>query len=213
MKFKWVKTPAWVRWLFPGLTWHVTSSPDTVYLTFDDGPIPEVTPWVLDLLASRGIKATFFCIGDNIRKNPDIFRRILDEGHSIGNHTFHHLNGWKTDHSAYIANIEACDEIIAQHHQDGTRLFRPPYGKIRRSQKKWAIEQGKEIVMWDILTNDFDATVSPEQCLRYATGKVKGGSILIFHDSLKAWKNLEYALPRALDYLSAKKFRFGKWDF
>ncbi len=213
MKITWVKTGKWIRRLFPDFIWHVPEATQAVYLTFDDGPVPEVTPWVLDLLASRGIKATFFCIGDNIRKHPDIFQRILAEGHAVGNHTFHHLNGWKTDAATYIANIEACDASIGTHLPNGTPLFRPPYGKITRRQKKWVLQQGKQIVMWDILTADFDATVPPEQCLFNATHKVEAGSILIFHDSVKAWKNLEYALPLALDRIKAKGLGFAKWDF
>lgn len=213
MKITWVKTGKWIRRLFPDFVWHVPEATQAVYLTFDDGPVPEVTPWVLDLLAAHGIKATFFCIGDNIRKHPDIFERILAEGHAVGNHTFHHLNGWKTDTAAYISNIEACDAIIGTFLPNGTPLFRPPYGKITRRQKKWALQQGKQIIMWDILTADFDTTVTPEQCLHNATHKVEGGSILIFHDSVKAWKNLEYALPPALDRIKAKGLGFAKWDF
>lgn len=213
MKITWVKTGKWIRRLFPDFVWLMPEATQSVYLTFDDGPVPEVTPWVLDLLASHGIKATFFCIGDNIRKHPDLFERILAEGHAVGNHTFHHLNGWKTDTATYISNIEACDMIIGRYLPNGTPLFRPPYGKMTRRQKKWALQQGKKIIMWDLLTADYDATVRPEKCLKNATEKVEGGSIIIFHDSIKAWKNLEYALPPAIEYIKAKGLGFAKWDF
>lgn len=212
MKLQWVKTGRLVKWLFPDFIWDKPNADNAIYLTFDDGPIPEATPWVLDLLARHDIKATFFCIGDNIRKHPDIFRRILEEGHAVGNHTFHHRNGWKTDFETYRGDVMACDDETAKHLSGGSRLFRPPYGKITRKQKRWALSNGKSIIMWDILTVDYDASVTPEECLRNATKKTASGSILIFHDSLKAWKNLEYALPRAIEALQAKGFRFGKLD-
>lgn len=212
MKLQWVKTGKFVKWLFPDFLWDLPDAGNAVALTFDDGPVPDVTPWVLDLLARHDIKATFFCIGDNIRKHPEIFRRILEEGHSVGNHTFHHLNGWKTDFSTYVEDTKACDAEIEKHLAHGTRLFRPPYGKISGKQKKSVLSQGKDIVMWDILTVDYDPDITPERCLRNATEKAQPGSILIFHDSVKAWKNLEYALPRTIEVLKEKRFGFRKLD-
>lgn len=207
MNFYWVKTNFLIKRLFPKFIWSIPNSNKTLYLTFDDGPTPEVTPWVLHLLRQHGIKATFFCIGENIRKHPEIFRQIVNEGHAIGNHTFNHLKGWDTPLNEYIANVEQCDAEIKTHGL-ATVLFRPPYGKITRAQTKKVLEMSKKIIMWDILTVDYDTTISPEKCLKNATQKTTSGSIIIFHDSVKAFPNLEYALPRTLEIVKEKGYQF-----
>lgn len=208
MKPYWVKTRWFIKKLFPGFVWDIPAAQKTVYLTFDDGPIPEVTEWVLDLLKEHGIKATFFCIGDNIEKNPHIFKKVIDEGHTIGNHTFNHINGWNTNDTAYYENIEACRQSIINHSGNDTRLFRPPYGKIGRQQAKEVKSLGYKIIMWDVLSADFDTTITQERCLDNVIKNATNGSVIIFHDSIKAFPNLEYALPRAIEYLKENGFRF-----
>jgi len=208
MDFHWVKTGRFIKRIFPSYIWDIPNNDNTVYLTFDDGPTPEITPWVLDLLKEEQIKATFFCIGNNIQKYPEIFNRITSEGHTIGNHTFGHLNGWKTSYDDYIGNIKSCEEIITKAIKFRTGLFRPPYGKIKPSQAKTLRKSGYKIVMWDILTVDYDKNTSPEKCYKNATEKTASGSVIVFHDSVKAFKNLEYALPRTIETLRNKGFRF-----
>lgn len=212
MKWYWVKTSGFIKWLMPRYTWDIAATEKVIYLTFDDGPVPEVTPWVLDVLEANNCKATFFCIGDNIRKNPEVFKSVIDAGHAIGNHTFNHLNGWKTPDAAYQENITLCQQEIAKQLPGGTQLFRPPYGKIRKKQAKPLLQDGRKIIMWDILTADFDHSISKEKCLENAITKAMPGSIIIFHDSIKAFPNLEYALPRAIAILHEKGYRFEKLD-
>ena len=199
-----VKTPFWLRWLYPQLTWRQPASEKTIYLTFDDGPIPEVTPFVLDLLNEYRAKASFFCIGDNVRKHPDIFDRIIAEGHSVGNHTYNHLNGWNTVDEVYIDNFRKCDMLVNSH------LFRPPYGRIKRSQvKKLRLEFPElDIIMWDVLSGDFDLKLSPEKCLRRTIESTCSGSIVVFHDSLKAFRVLTDVLPKALEFWKMKGYKF-----
>lgn len=169
-----------------------------LYLTFDDGPIPNVTEFVLGVLSKHNIKASFFCIGDNIRKHPEIFKRIVNEGHSIGNHTYNHLKGWQTSVEEYSKNIQQCDqEIIVHCPLSIVNCFRPPYGRITPRQVK--VIRDKKIVMWDVLTRDYDASLSEERCFKGSLQAVRNGSIIVFHDSLKAEKNLRYALPRLVD--------------
>jgi peptidoglycan/xylan/chitin deacetylase (PgdA/CDA1 family) len=210
MKPYWVKTHWIIKKLFRGYVWDVPNDNNTVYLTFDDGPTPRVTEWVLEVLRGHGIKATFFCIGDNIEKHPGIFQKVVDEGHSIANHTFNHLNGWKTGNAQYFENIEACEKSIES--RTGTRatLLRPPYGKIKSAQAKWVREQGYKIIMWDVLSADFDVTITPEKCLQNVIHNTVSGSVIIFHDSVKAYQNLQYALPKAIENLKERGFRFGK---
>ena len=206
-----VKTPVLIRKSFPQMIWNIPSEKKKVYLTFDDGPIPEITPWVLNELKKHKAKATFFCVGENIEKHPEIFRQIISEGHSIGNHTFHHLNGWKTKNEKYFANIKACHEIISKsaiyNPQSAMKLFRPPYGRIRPSQYSF-LNQQYSIVMWDVLSGDFDKNISKEKCLRNVLSKTRNGSIIVFHDSEKAFSRLEFVLPRVLEYFSGKGFSF-----
>ncbi|WP_410881082.1 polysaccharide deacetylase family protein [Myroides sp. DW712] len=195
--------------LFPRYTWHKSKADKVIYLTFDDGPIPEVTEWVLDVLAQHQVKATFFCIGDNIRKHPAVYQRILKENHRVGNHTFHHLKGWKTTTKAYIDNVTLCQTEMAKHGVEAVTIFRPPYGKITMKQANQLLQQGYEIVMWSIITKDYEANLRPQQCLARTIKKIKPGSILVFHDSLKAEKNMKYTLPLLLEYLKKQGYSFA----
>ena len=199
-----VKTPWLVKQLYPNLLWNHNRDQRCIYVTFDDGPIPIVTPFVLNILKQYNAKATFFCIGDNVRKHPEVFEQVKNGGHAIGNHTFNHLNGWHTDDKTYVDNFLQADHLI------GSKLFRPPYGRIKRSQVKLIQEAkpGIKIVMWNVLSADFDAAISPEKCLDNVIKNVKGGEIVLFHDSLKAHERMEYALPRALEYWSKQGFEF-----
>jgi peptidoglycan/xylan/chitin deacetylase (PgdA/CDA1 family) len=199
-----VKTPLLLKVLYPKLLWDAGGNNKSIFVTFDDGPIPIVTPFVLNILKQYNAKATFFCIGDNVRKHPEVFEQLKNAGHAIGNHTFNHLNGWHTDDKTYLDNFLQADELI------GSKLFRPPYGRIKRSQVKLLqqAKPGTKIVMWNVLSADFDAAASPEKCLDNVLKNVKGGEIVLFHDSLKARERMEYALPRALEYWSGKGFEF-----
>ena len=212
MNFNWVKTNKWIKKIFNNLVWDIPNSDKKIYLTFDDGPIPEVTEWVLDILKSKEIKATFFCIGDNIQKYPEVYKRILAEGHQTGNHTFNHLNGWKTETNHYIDNFKLCEtEHLKLPIAIGTEhsfLFRPPYGKIKPSQSKAIRQLGYKIIMWDVLSYDFDQSISVEKCLENVISNTEQGSIIVFHDSVKAEKNLKYALPKAIQILKDKGFVF-----
>ena len=208
MDFYWIKTSRFIKTMFPRYIWDFTGKNDrTVYLTFDDGPTPEVTPWVLENLRKSEAKATFFCIGDNIERHPQIFKQLITEGHSIGNHTFDHVNGWQTNTKDYIQNVESCAGIIDRLHANYDKLFRPPYGKIKKAQANILIAQGYKIIMWDVLSADFDTTVTPERCLQNVLSNTQPGSIIIFHDSVKAFKNLEYALPETLKFLKRNGFK------
>ncbi|VXB17505.1 Polysaccharide deacetylase family protein [Flavobacterium sp. 9AF] len=206
----WIKTPFFIKWLFPKYVWSAKDQNKTIYLTFDDGPIPEVTEWILDILKKEKIKATFFCIGENIEKHPNIFERVIDEGHTIGNHTFNHLNGWKTTSEAYIENFNACHSTIQKYTSNykGPKLFRPPYGKITKTQANRIMQQGYKIIMWDVLSYDFNPKMSPEKCLTNVVKNITCGSIIVFHDSLKAEKNIKFALPKAISLLKEKGFQF-----
>jgi len=209
MKLYWVKTGRFIKKLFSRYVWDVPGNQKTVYLTFDDGPVPEATPWVLNLLKEHNIKATFFCIGDNIQKHPDTFKQIIDDGHAIGNHTFNHLNGWSTDYKKYIENFEKCEVSILNSITPQVKLFRPPYGKIKRRQALQLRKRGYKIIMWDVLSADFDQTISPQDCLNNVIHNVTNGSIIIFHDSIKASANLRYALPKAIKYLKENDYGFA----
>lgn len=201
-------SPFWLQWLYPSVLWHKSREEKSVYISFDDGPIPVVTPFVLNTLKKFNAKATFFCIGDNIAKNPEIFQQVIEEGHAIGNHTFNHLNGWKSPDEDYITNIKKAQELT------GTNLFRPPYGRIKKTQIKnlKAILPGVQIIMWDVLSGDFDVTIDAQACVKNVLKHTKNGSIIVFHDSLKAFPRLEKALPIVLEQLSAKGYRFCKLD-
>lgn len=207
MKPYWIKTHFIIKKLFPNLIWDIPNKEKKIYLTFDDGPTPEITQWVLAELEKHHAKATFFCIGKNIAAHPEIFNTIIEKGHSIGNHTYNHLNGWKTKTEHYIENSLLCENNISNLQ---SKLFRPPYGKITAAQAKELRQLGYKIIMWDVLSADFDQTISPEKCLDNVLKNTQSGSIIVFHDSVKAYKNLEYVLPRALDYLTKNNYSFEK---
>jgi peptidoglycan/xylan/chitin deacetylase (PgdA/CDA1 family) len=213
MSFYWIKTNALIKTIFSNYVWDLPNTEKKIYLTFDDGPIPKITEWVLEELKKHNAKATFFCIGDNIEKHPNIFKKVIDEGHSIGNHTFNHLNGWKTSTSEYIENSSQWSMVRGQSPDSrlqtaNCKLFRPPYGKIKPSQSKKLQQMGYKIIMWDVLSADYDTTISPEKCLENVLKNTSSGSIIVFHDSIKAFPNLEYTLPKALKYWKEKGFVF-----
>ncbi|MEO8719549.1 MAG: polysaccharide deacetylase family protein [Ginsengibacter sp.] len=198
------KTPWILKKLYPDRVWKMNTTENILYLTFDDGPHPEITLFVLDQLKKHNAKATFFCIGKNVEKNFSVYEQVLAEGHKTGNHTFRHLNGWKTQDKIYLDDISDAAKII------DSNLFRPPYGRITRFQSK-AISGGNlllKTIMWDVLSGDFDLSVSGENCYLNVINNVEPGSIIVFHDSTKAFKALRYALPRILEYYSEKEFQF-----
>ena len=196
-----VKTPQFIQKLFPNFTWRIPTSEKRLFLTFDDGPIPEVTPWVLEQLAAYEAKASFFCVGDNISKYPEVFQEVLDAGHTVGNHTFNHLNGWSNDNIPYFHNIRKC----AQHVDSG--LFRPPYGRLKPRQAQF-LQRHYEIIMWDVLSGDFDPKIDAETCLQNVLQNTRAGSIIVFHDSLKAEDKLREVLPKVLKHYSDLGYRF-----
>lgn len=215
MDLMWVKTNRFIKWIFPKYSWDIKNADNKIYLTFDDGPIPEVTEWILDILNKYEVKATFFCIGDNIEKHPEVFQKVIQNGHSIGNHTFNHLKGWNFSTEEYIENTLQCEKAITSNSEIvnlKSKIFRPPYGKIKPSQSKILRKLGYKIIMWDVLSVDYDKKISPEQCLENIIQNTVSGSIIACHDSLKAFKNLEYALPKAIEYLKNKGFVFERID-
>jgi len=201
-----VKTPFWLRFIYPSLVWRKLNDSNKIYITFDDGPIPIVTDFVINTLKMYQASATFFCIGDNIRKHPEVFQRLKDEGHSIGNHTYNHLRGWATNDDIYLDNIRKCNSLVQ------SDLLRPPYGRIRKSQISRVREAfpDMQIIMWDVLSGDFDQKLSPEKCLQNVIKHTRPGAIIVFHDSLKAFDRLEYVLPRALKFWKEKGYVFEK---
>ena len=212
MKFYWTKTNTFVKKIFSNYIWDIPNTENKIYLTFDDGPTPEITEWVLDELKKHNVKATFFCIGKNTSNHKDIFLKIINDGHSIGNHTYNHLKGWHTSTVDYLNNVELCKSEIKNFKSkilnQKSLLFRPPYGKIKRAQSKKLRQLGYKIIMWDVLSADFDQTITPKKCLDNVLRNVKSGSVIVFHDSVKAFKNLEHTLPRALKFLKEKGFKF-----
>ena len=204
-----------LRSLYPSAIWKIPTKKKQLFLTFDDGPIPEVTPHLLAILKEYKAKATFFCVGANIEKHPKIFLQIIAEGHSVGNHTYHHLNGWKTKTKDYLENIQKCSEQLCSYADAEIKnkknnphiLFRPPYGKMKRAQIA-LLTSRFSLIMWDVLSGDFDTTISKEKCLNNVISKTREGSIVVFHDSLKAKENVLFVLPKFLDYFSKKKFGF-----
>ncbi len=196
-----VKTPLFIQQLFPNFTWRVPTREKVLYLTFDDGPIPEVTPWVLEQLEAFNASATFFCVGDNIRKYPEVFSEVVKAGHATGNHTFNHLNGWSSDNIPYFHNVRHCANLV------NSMLFRPPYGRIKPKQAQF-LQRHYRVIMWDVLSGDFDPNISAEQCLANVMNNARPGSIVVFHDSLKAVDKLQYVLPKVLESFSAQGYRF-----
>ena len=196
-----VKTPSFIKNLFPAYIWNIPTSEKVLYLSFDDGPHPEITPWVLDMLKSYNAHATFFCLGKNVERNPEVFKRIQSENHRIGNHGYLHLSGWKTNNIPYFHDVRKGAEI------SGSKLFRPPYGRLKPSQIKYLLKSNR-IVMWDVMSGDFDKKLHPDKCLNNVIRFAESGSIVVFHDSKKAFRRLKYALPKVLDHFSNKGYIF-----
>ena len=189
--------------LYRGVVFRGKRDDKVVYLTFDDGPIPDVTPQLLDILHAKGVKATFFMVGENAENHPELLHRVLAEGHRVGNHTYNHLRGTKYPVVEYIANVVKADEVLG-----GTRLFRPPYGRLTRDEKATLLAQGYRIVLWDVLTHDYDAKYSPEKMLKIVRRYTRNGSIINFHDSVKSGKRTLTVIPQVIDMLSEKGYRF-----
>jgi peptidoglycan/xylan/chitin deacetylase (PgdA/CDA1 family) len=198
-----VRTPWLLKKIYPQCTWEGPGEGGRVYLTFDDGPDPEATGFVLDQLRSFEQRATFFCIGKNVQLHPQSFQRILAEGHAVGNHTWQHLNGWKSSPEEYLADVRCAQELIP------SRLFRPPYGRATRQQLKSLVQPAfqMKVVMWTLLSGDFDPGISRERCLENVTANLRDGDIVVFHDSQKALQKMSYVLPKLLDWMKEKGYR------
>ena len=199
-----IKTPFWLRALYPNCTWKIPSKEKVIYISFDDGPHPEATPFVLAALKKFNAKATFFCIGNNVLKHPNVYESILLQGHQVGNHTYDHLNGWKTETPTYIENIKDPTNLIE------SNLFRPPYGRITTKQIKNIKSDSKcpqHIIMWDVLSGDFDLKLTGEDCAKNVIKNTQPGSIIVFHDSQKSWERMSVALPIVLAYFSNLGYR------
>lgn len=197
-----VQPPGWLKLFYPAAFWRGSASEKVVYLTFDDGPIPEVTPWVVDLLQQQGIQATFFCVGENVARYPYLLHHLLDCGHQVGNHTFHHVPAWRLSFPEYLNEIEMAQKVIP------SPLFRPPHGKLWPWQMPALKRRFSKIVMWDVLTKDYDRRLSPDEVVDNVIKYVRPGSVIVFHDSLKAWPNLQEALPRSIIWLQQQGYRF-----
>lgn len=208
MNSLWIKTNWFIKTLFSNYVWQIPNDEKIVYLTFDDGPTPEITEWVLEELKLFKAKATFFCIGNNIEKHSLLLEKIIKGGHKVGNHTFNHLKGWNTENKIYFNDVEKCDQELKKHKQNN-RLFRPPYGKIKLSQSRFLRKKGLKIIMWDVLSLDFDTSISKEKCLENVLNNIQPGSIIVFHDSIKAYPNLEYCLPKTLVYLKENGYKMN----
>ena len=206
MKLRWIKTHWLIKKIFSNYIWAIPNAENKVYLTFDDGPTPEITNWTLNELQKFEAKATFFCIGDNLRKYPEIYKEIIQKGHSIGNHTFNHLNGWKTNTQTYIENAKLFETELSKIDTKKYNLFRPPYGKMKSSQANYLIKSGYKIIMWDVLSADYDQTISSEECLDNVLKNISSGSIIVFHDSIKGFKNWEFVLPRTLEFIKNRGY-------
>ncbi|HPE42511.1 MAG TPA: polysaccharide deacetylase family protein [Bacteroidales bacterium] len=198
-----VTVPVFLRIFYPSLLWQMPAGNQTLYLTFDDGPHPEITPKVLDLLDQYQAKATFFCVGENVERFPQTYAEILNKGHRTGNHTMNHLNGWKTNLNLYYENVNECRKLV------DSDLLRPPYGRITPAQIQ-ALKKEYKIVMWSVLSYDFDTETTPEQCLNYVIEHAEDGAIIVFHDSEKSARNMLAALPEVLSYYHSKGYQFEK---
>ena len=196
-----IRTPDVIQNLFPNFNWSVPTSDKVLYLTFDDGPIPEVTPAVLTILKQFQAKATFFCVGNNVAKYPEILAQVRAQGHTVGSHTSQHLSGWNTENIEYYHDVRHAANLV------GSSLFRPPYGRLKPKQAQF-LTRHYQVVMWDVLSGDFDTTISKETCLKNVLSAAERGSIVVFHDSVKAAERMLYALPRVLEHFSRKGYRF-----
>lgn len=199
-----INTPWWLRKLYSSdLIWDIKTTKQEFFLTFDDGPHPTITPFVLACLKRFNAKGTFFCIGKNVTRYPHVYQQIINEGHTVANHTYNHLNGWKTGDTTYLKNVIMAQQVIE------SSLFRPPYGRITKSQASELAPVFK-IIMWSVLSGDFDNSISPQRCFDNVVANVKAGSIIVFHDSEKAFPRLEFALPRVLEYYKKRNFSMNK---
>ncbi|MFT3737448.1 MAG: polysaccharide deacetylase family protein [Breznakibacter sp.] len=197
-----VQPVRFIRWLYPQALWRVKTVRREVYLTFDDGPVPEATPWVLDLLKKKDVKATFFCVGQNVERHPAIYQRILDEGHAVGNHTHNHVKAWVLGHGEYLDNVKKAVPLI------GTRLFRPPHGQLWPWSVKGLKRMFDKIVMWDVLSFDYNKKITSAQVLGNVKQYTRNGSVIVFHDSIKAWPHMHKVLPEAIDWLLEQGYQF-----
>ncbi len=195
------RTPKFIRNFFPGFVWRIPTNEKVLYLTFDDGPVPEVTDFVLETLAEYDAKATFFCVGENVNKHPFVYRKIIDQGHSVGSHTYNHLSGWGTENVKYFHNVRHAATTVQ------SSLFRPPYGRIRPVQANFLLRH-YNIVMWDVLSGDFNIRLDGQTCFENVRDNAVPGSIVVFHDSLKAFPRLQVALPKTLEYFTSLGYRF-----
>ncbi len=208
-----VTTPWWLRKLFSGCVWDIKTNKKEFFLTFDDGPHPTITPFVLATLKAYNAKATFFCIGENVKKFPEVYKQIIDNGHAVGNHTMHHINGWNTFDDAYINDINQAASLI------NSGLFRPPYGRIKKSQIKKIVSKQNvsgithnnyKVIMWSVLAGDWVSAISPQECFNRVCKSVYPGSIVVLHDSEKANKCMSYTLPKLLEHFSRLGYVFNK---
>ncbi len=193
-----VRPPLLAKLLLPGTTWYKKDAGNNVYITFDDGPIPEVTPWVLDEADKWNAKLTFFCVGENVHKHPDIYQEIIKRGHQVGNHTYNHLSAWKTDRESYFENIDKASLLIK------SKLFRPPHGQVYPWYLSKLKQTFNQIVMWDVLSKDYDNSLTGMQVFENVKNHLRPGSIIVFHDSIKAEKNMKYAFPKTLEMIAEK---------
>jgi len=199
------RPPVIYRMLFPGAIWRISQSEKCVYLTFDDGPVPEITPWVLDLLDKYNIKATFFCVGDNVRKYPEIYQQILDKGHLVGNHTFHHKQGFGCRTKNYVLNVDLATRFIS------SKLFRPPHGHLRFKQIL-KLRKDYQVIMWDVVTRDYSKYLNAEQVFRNVKKYTRNGSVIVFHDSVKAEPRMKEALPKSIEWLQKQGYIFKLFE-
>ena len=195
--------PDWVRVFFKGFTWRKDPSKKVIYLTFDDGPVPEVTPLVLDILDQYGVKATFFMVGDNVRKHPDVYQDVVRRGHHVGSHSYNHLQGLHCGVRSYVANVKKTNDML------GTKLFRPPHGRMRSPQMKLLKREGYEVVLWDVLANDWSKWLKPDYILKNVKRHTRNGSIIVFHDSIKAQHNMLPVLPEVIKWWKEQGYEFG----
>lgn len=211
------KTPRFLKRLYSKYVWNMSTSSKVMYLTFDDGPTPEITDWTVDVLNTYNAKATFFCIGENVKKYPEVFQNVISQGHAIGNHTQTHLKGWKHNTGVYLDDFIEAEQVINKALEKANlkmpKLFRPPYGQIKSNQGKRILDRGYQIIMWDVLSFDWDNSVKQETALKSVKSKATNGSIIVFHDSHKASKNMQFALPRVLDHFTKKGYSFEKLSF